>query len=190
MTYESEYFLVSLDDAKEFLGVDDATEDNVIGYLMNVVSKLFDTATGRTLIASDLTEYYEGNGTDTLYLRSYPVNSTNETIEVYIDGNRDFDNGTQIASASLFIDSDMGKLVYVGGTFHKRYAVKVVYSAGYTTVPYDLQGAALEALGVLWKRKSEGRFDTSTLSRGDVSYTYLADMPHTVTETLKRYRRW
>lgn len=117
MTYESEYFLVSLSDAKDYLGVDDVTDDGRIGYLLNVVRDLFDRATGRTLIASDLTEYYEGDGTDKLFLRSYPVNSTNETIEVYVDADKVFSDGTQISSGSLFIDSAIGYVQFIGSRF-------------------------------------------------------------------------
>jgi len=191
MTYESEYFLVSLDDSKSYLDIDDTDDDAIIGYLMNVVSKLFDTVTGRTLIAADLTEYYQGDGTDTLYLRSYPVNSTTSEIEVYIDEDRLFDADTKQAAANLWIDSDMGRLVHEGRELHKDEPVKVVYNAGYAqdSVPYDLRLAALEWLGVLYKRKQEGRFDVNTLSRGDVSYTYLDTMPHTVRDVLRRYER-
>lgn len=187
MTYESEFFLVSLDDCKSYLEIDDTDDDNIIGYLMNVVSKLFDTYTDRTLVAADITEYHEGYGTDTLFLNSYPVNSTTSTIEVYRDADRVFGTETKIDGGNLFLDADAGKLVYVGSRFDRP--IKVVYNAGYTTVPYDLRGAALEALGVLYKRRQEGRFDTSTYSRDVASYTYLDQFPHTVMNTLKRYRR-
>lgn len=189
MTYESEYFLVSLDDVKSYIGVTDTAEDDTIGYLMNLVSKLFDTATGRTLVASDLTEYYEGDGTNKLFLRSYPINSTNETIEVYVDADKVFAADTQIDSNSLFVDGEVGYVEFIGSQFDTWEGIKVVYNGGYTTIPYDLRMAALEAFGVLWKRRSEKRFDTSNVSKGDVNYSYIDDWPYTVHQVLERYRR-
>lgn len=191
MTYESEFFLVSLADSKTYLEVDDTGDDAIIGYLMNVVSKLFDTYTGRTLIATDLTEYYEGQDSESLYLRSYPINSTTSTIEVYVDADRLFTSDTKIDAANLWLDTEMGRLIYVDRKIYRTEPVKVVYNAGYaqSAVPYDLRLAALEALGVLYKRRQEGRFDVSTYSRDVSSYTYLDAMPHTVIDTLKRYRR-
>ena len=190
MTYNEDTHIVSLDDAKLYLKLDDQADSSMLGYLLNAVSDMFNTATDRTLIAADLTEYYQGRGTDSIYLRNYPVNSTPATIEVYLDADRTYDAPTQIEAENLWIDSTMGRLVYLGATFPVVYGVKVVYNAGYTraTVPYDLRLAALEALGVLWKRSQEGRFDTETLSRGDVSYTYLSDMPYPVTQAIARYR--
>lgn len=190
MTYESEYFLVSLADSKTYLNVD-SEDDAIVGYLMNVVSKLFDTMTGRTLVAADLTEYYQGDDTGSLYLRSYPINSTTSTIEVYVDEDRLFESDSKITSSNLWLDTELGRVEWINNRFDREDAIKVVYNAGYAqaSVPYDLRLAALEGLGVLWKRRQEGRFDTSTLSRGDVSYTYLEAMPHTVTEVLKRYKR-
>lgn len=191
MTYESEYFLVSLADCKSYLEVDDTGDDAIIGYLMNIVSKMFDSHTGRTLISTDLTEYYEGSGTESLFLRSYPVNSSTDTIEVYVDANRLFGSDTQVDGSNLWLNTEFGRVVYVGRPFYKGEPVKVVYNAGYAqdSVPYDLRLAALEALGVLYKRRQEGRFDVSTYSRDTSSYTYLEAMPHTVMDTLKRYRR-
>ncbi len=192
MTYESEYFLVSMDDCKTYLSVDDAGDDAIIGRLMNFVSELFNTATDRKLINQDTTEYHTGDGTDTIFLRNYPVTSTNETIEVYVDWYRSFDADSKVDSEDLWVGQDYGELVYINSYFQKGRTVKVVYNAGYeqSEVPYDLQMAALETLGVLYKRRQEARFDTNTLSRGDVSYTYLDEFPHTVRDTLKRYRRW
>lgn len=190
MTYEEDKHIVNLEDAKLYLKLDDQADSTLLGYLLNSVSDMLNHATDRTLIADDLTEYYQGNDTDSIYLRNFPVNSTTETIEVYLDADRTYDAPTRIKAENLWIDSTMGRVVYLGSTFPVIYGVKVVYNAGYTraTVPYDLRLAALEALGVFWKRSQEGRFDTESVSRGDVSYTYLADMPYTVTQAVVRYR--
>lgn len=193
MTYQSEYLLVELLDCKSYLGVDDPDDNEKIGYLMQSVSQMFKAETNRSLLQEELTEYYDGRDTDTIMLRSTPLSSTHETISVYLDNDRDFTESSKLASTSLFVDQEIGAVHYDGGIFDRgRRNVKVIYTAGWTraNMPHDIRVAALEALGVLWKRMSEKRFDTSTVSRGDVSYSYLEAMPHTVVNTLARYRSY
>lgn len=193
MTYDSTALLVSVADCKTFLNIDDPAEDSEIGYLMQAVSQMFKDETGRALIEEELTEYYDGRDTDTIMLRSFPLSSTHETISVYLDNDRDFEESSKLASTSLFVDQNMGAVHYEGGIFDRgRSNVKVIYTAGWAqaNIPYDLRAAALEALGVLWNRRDGRRFDTTSRSTGDASYSFLDEMPYTVRDTLKRYKSY
>ncbi len=190
MTYTSEYFVVDLSEAKTYLGIDDADQDDVLGFLMQAVTELFETNTGRVIAARDITEVYDGNGSDSLYLNTYPVNSTNETIDVRLDGNYDFDAQTQIPAASLFVDGEMGRVLYVGGRFWRKYGVQVTYNGGYTTIPHDLKMAALHMLSHLYQVRNESHEGMTAYSRGDVSLTYAEDLPPMVGRVLQRYRRY
>jgi uncharacterized phiE125 gp8 family phage protein len=190
LSYASEYFLVTLDDCKDYLDIDDSTDDAIIGYLMQAVSDMFKENTGRNLVEAELTEYYTGDDTDRLYLRSYPISAV---ASINWDWDEVYGADTLLESDNYRVDSEYGFVRIFGGSVWDRgIPIKVVYTAGYTqaNMPYDLRTAALEALGVLFKRRTEGRFDTSTYSRGDVSYSYLDEMPHMVRDTMKRYRRF
>lgn len=195
MTYDASAVLVSMQDCKEYLQVDpsDTDTESLIGYLMQSVSRLFKETTGRSLIQEEITEYHDGDGTDCVMLRSAPVSSTAANIAVYLDNSRDFDSDSQISGSSLFVSPDTGEVHYNGGYFDRgQNNIKVVYTAGYTqaNIPHDLRIAALEALGAIWKRRQEKRFDVTSSSRGDVNTTYLDDMPHIVRTTLQRYRTY
>lgn len=189
LEYTSEYFLVSLDGAKDYLDVDGSGDDAEIGFLMAAVAQLFDTHTGRKLREQEITEYRRGNETDRLYLHSWPVSAV---TSVHWDWDELYDDEALLASTDYRVNLDDGYISIPGGVWTRDIPIKIVYTAGYTlsAVPYDLRMGYLEALGVLWKRKQEGRFDVSTYSRGDVSYTYLEDMPHTVADVIKRYKRY
>lgn len=193
MTYASEYFLVSLDDCKTYLGVDDSADDSLIGYLMQAVSSWFNTQTARTLVAADITEYVDGHGTDSVFVDSYPINSDTSATEVYVDEDKEFDAETQLEADDFAIRGDAGRITLLGDTFPRgEQTIKVVYNGGYTqdSIPYDLRMGALDMLGVLWKRHKEKRFDVSNISRGDVTTTYLDAVPHTVAGVVKAYKRY
>jgi len=191
MTYASEYFLVSLDDCKTYLGIDDSVKDSEIGYLMQAVSSWFNVMTGRKLVATDVTEYCDGMGTDTVFVDSYPINSDAATIEVYVDPDKEFGADTQLDEDEIAIRGDAGRIQRLGDTFPAGYGnVKVVYNGGYTEVPYDLRLAALETLGIMWRRMQEKNYDVTTISRGDTTRTFLDQLPHTVMNIVKNYKHY
>lgn len=93
---------------------------------------------GTVLEAEAITEYHDGDGTDIVLLRNFPVNSI---TSVHDDVNRDYAAASLIAATEYMIESS-GRLILENGVFNVgRQNVKVVYNAGYSVVPYDLKVA-------------------------------------------------
>ena len=83
------------------------------------------------------THYFDGDGTDVLYLRVVPVNTI---TSVHVDVNRAYGSSTLVDSSDYAIDTALGLLLLntdsTQGAFNRGYrSVKVVYTAGYTTIP-------------------------------------------------------
>jgi uncharacterized phiE125 gp8 family phage protein len=190
MTPDSSKYLVSLDDMRSYLGFTDTdTErDEVLGYLLTIVSEFADTYTRRTLLEAEHSEYYDGTGTETLMLNNYPVSAVHSLVIDYVGF-----TSTEVADTSEYrVDSDRGMVTYQYTWPRGTRNIKAVYTAGYTlgTVPFDLRLAVLEMTSHLWQRRNEKLWAHETRQGGDKSITVLREMPYTAKQILDRYYRW
>lgn len=185
MTSDSSVFLVGLDDVRSYLDIDDSDSNDLLGYLMQGISAMFNAATGRELLAADHVEYRTGDGTGTIYVRNPPINSTSETIDVRVDADRNFPESTKISD--IWIDGSIGHVVRINGAFERTRPVRIEYNGGYESVPYDLRMAALTMVTIAWKERSQKQMDVASMSKGEITYQYLDRLPHKVRMTLQRY---
>jgi len=134
--------LTSLTKVKEFLRITDNNDDTLLTNLISRVEKEVKEYCQRDFEATDYTEYYDGDGTDTLLVDNYPINSVSE---LYDDPDRDFGADTLIDPSDYVIYSEEGKVVLDGSVFSKgKKNIKIVYNAGYTTIPADLEQAVIK----------------------------------------------
>jgi hypothetical protein len=87
-----------------------------------------------------------------------------------------------------------GKIALIGGVFLKGVAdtdsIKVTYSAGYSTVPYDLQQAVKELVAYWYGRETGRRVGVRSNTAGDTSISYESDVPQAVATIFNRYRNF
>jgi phosphoribosyl-AMP cyclohydrolase len=193
MSYDSTQFLVTLDEMIDFLAIEEPTQEqeNQIGFMLNMLSEFCDNYTNRDLLAADHTERLNGTGTQVLALSNYPINSTSSTISAYIDPDWEFTADDKVDADDIYIDSENGMIVYKDGIWTRGLAnIKVIYNAGYESVPYDLQLSIQEAVAYFWERKEQKLWAKSSVSKGDTSVTRITQsLPDTVTAVWDRYRR-
>jgi hypothetical protein len=185
--------LISLDDAKGYLELSDVnTFDSEVEDLVNALSDLFDVSTQRNLKASDITEYRDGDDSDSLWLRNYPVNETTSSLFLYIDFDREFGSEKLVAAADRIINPQTGKVTLVSSVFPSwPQSIKIVYNAGYATIPGDLRIALKVSLAYFWKQKKVAGVASMTSGAGGGSVTFIDDLPKTVQTILARYtRKW
>lgn len=184
---------LSLAEAKEIIEGSTATTtySSPISDLVNAAAMRFNAECGRTLKNSSHTEYYDGNGTNSLYLENYPLTSTSITIT--IDENRAFtDTDDQITSTDVILSTESARVRLDGDTFNLGTAnVKVAYSAGYTTTAdHDLVQATREFVQFLWDRRTgrqtESGVDNESFEGESISYEQ--DLPWSVKQVLLMYR--
>ena len=168
----------------------EVTSAALIDNLILEVDALADRYTGRTLESATLTETYDGSGTSVLVLRSRPVTSITSVEHIDEDG-----DATTIASTDYRFDAETGRLyrtnsvadgwppeigdgpVYsprpIGGWRCGFQNYRVVYVAGYSTVPADLQGVATQLVCELFmeRRRSGARQQSQA---GDTNVVYRA----------------
>lgn len=165
--------LVTLATVKGYLpsvSAGDGQWDDLLARLISATSIQFEGEAGRTLASAAATEVYDGDGSQSLTLRRWPVSAvTSVTV-----------NGTVIPTRAT-VTGDGWVLgpddrLYLSGYFftYGLQNVSIVYTAGYSTVPADVQQAVCKMVALQFKDKD--RIGQATRSIAGESSTY-ADAP-------------
>jgi len=178
-----DYALVSLDDAKEVLSITGDAEDDKIINLINRATDIIETyCNGRRFASTTHTnEIYDGTGDYYLPLEHYPV-TTLTSVERRTG---DFDTPAWEALESAFYDLDddgergPGMVYHSGGFMEGARNYRITYTAGYTTIPNDLQQACFKLIAFLYTQTKATGMKSETL--GEYSYT-KADNESTLKE--------
>lgn len=167
----------------------DTSQDELVDFWINTASQKIETATGRKLKSQILTEVAHGAGTNLLLLREWPVLST-PFPQVFIDGNASFAADTEVPAASIRVADDNNSLLLLGQSFPRGYGnVKVVYTAGYATVPVDLENACLWLVTWYHKMRESGDIGRESKTKGDETITVFHKAPEDVRDTIQIYKR-
>lgn len=178
--------------AKELLGIPSAVTayDAVIDTLVAAVDGIVEDYCHRRFADTTRTEYYDGqSGQRRLCLRHYPIISI---TSIHDDANRDYGADTLVDADDYTFDTgdDSDGIVRFDGTTLSRGIrnIKVVYRAGYATIPKPLARAADLIVASLYnRRKAQG---TPGGSMGSVSTSLAGDAYADARLLLDRYRKW
>lgn len=182
---------VSLDFVKEYVGDAgvDVDVDELLCNLINNVSRSIDSYVGEVFYIAGYTEYFDGDNTDRIIPEHYPVNLI---TSLHSDEDRVFDATTLIDSTSYVIVNKIYVRLLANEYFENGIQnIKLVYQAGPSSVPLDLQQACAEI--VAWKFK-EGRgggdLNVQSKTRTDSTTTYFGEaIPKSAKAVLDRYKR-
>lgn len=177
------YALTTVADVKETLGLDagDTSKDNLIKRKINQATLAIETFCNlpRDHHFKETTytnEVYTGNGSNQLVLLMRPVSSI--TSFQYHDSPESDASYSNVESEDYYTDLESGllNLNYTSGSHWGSY--RVTYTAGYSTIPFDLSEAAA-TLAAFWvensttgtnvKRKKEGQREIEYFQQGGSS---------------------
>lgn len=171
---------------KTYLGITVTTWDAILDVLVTQASKAIERYCYRVFAAASYTEYYNGNNNQRLCLRQYPVNSI---TSIHDDTDREFAAVDLIATTDYTFDTNSGIVYFDGVTLTKGLRnIKVVYNAGYSTIPEDLVLACYKLIGGAFnKRKSDGQASDAL---GNVSFSYETIFSPEVEMLLRPFVKW
>jgi hypothetical protein len=180
--------LTTLQRFKDWLGVEDDTDDERMSLMLSAASAFVESYCQRTFGSATYTEYYDGSDCDMLTLRQWPIISLTGIYE----------GGSAVSLASgedpyanpapeIVIYKEEGRLVRPFSAFfgYRRY-YKVVYVAGYATIPADLIDATLCVATVMLREKDRAGIASKT--RGQETAQLMRSVPESAQRTLDRYR--
>jgi hypothetical protein len=146
--------------------------DLLLMSLISDVSSILETYCGRHFTAADYTEYQDGNLNDEILTDEWPINSV---TSIYDDPDRTFSSSSLVNADDYVFYPDEGIIrllisgTIVGRNFQTVFSighrnVKIVYNAGYTTIPGDLKMIASEIITKKFKSYTDRRVGMTNVS--------------------------
>lgn len=147
--------LVTLAQAKAYLGVTASTDDTIIGAILAGATAAMEARAGRHLVSTSRTEYMDGDGGRWLYLAE-PAESI---TSIHVSSDQTWDATTLEAAADYALsDCQVDHLDEVWSTGRRN--IRAIYAAGFATVPSDLVEACKRETArryAHWQRAKEGK---------------------------------
>jgi uncharacterized phiE125 gp8 family phage protein len=178
--------LVTLNQAKDYLSITlaDTSKDSWVEMLINSASDLIERHCSRKFKSASYTHYYDGHGNNELVLAQYPVTNISS---VKVDTERVFGAETTLGATSFQVMED-GVLRLHSQRFPEgSQVVKVEYTAGYATVPGDLQIACLFSVEWMFRTQNDRRLGRTTVNKGNESVENVPGIPKEVEQILQPF---
>jgi hypothetical protein len=181
--------LASLAYVKDYCNITVTTYDSYLTNRINAASAEIQTWCNRTFPLTNYTENYDGPGSTILQLRQRPVTAVTSITTEFYSG-----MPTVIPSTEFVLNSRTG-LVSVKPSSTYSYwfpydavagqqSIQVVYTAGYSTIPQDIQEAVAKI--VLNKFNALGADMTMMMEKiGDYQYTRRSDANRSLTPDIQ-----
>jgi hypothetical protein len=192
--------LTTVINVKSFLGLSTGStgDDTLLENLINVATDMIEgqycnrpfinVATSSSTTLQAQTEYYDGGG-KAFFIKYYPISSI---TSIYDDPDRVYtDTGDAIDSTSYVLYENEGRILLDYKSIYQTHSVKVVYTGGYTTgtLPYDIEFAAWELTGLLYKSRDSLGVSGKSFSDGSVNY-YENRLSFFAKDTFSKYRNY
>ena len=181
------YDLCTLDQVRDYGELKGLTaqDEDVIEDLITRVTTLFENYVNKKIKSREFTEYYDGHGEYNLVTNQYPIISIDSIKD---DVNWEWGSDTTVGSTDYRIHTDKTYVVLQTTLQNAIQNVKIVYTAGYATIPTDIVQACIEE--VLRKYRHRTDFDVTAMSQENGSVTYTEKGLLTGTKAiLDKYKR-
>ncbi len=194
-TIDTAVALITLQDAKTFLNISDASYDGILSQLINGCSSWIAQHLGRELVSASRVHYFNGDGESDLILPFYPVTSI---TSIYEDSLRAWDSTSLVDSDDYIISKQIGRVICTNNksTWTPGNAnIKVTYVAGYTVgvdVPHGLRLAVKRIVQQHYVQGyTQGKMDLSSEGVGDATTTFRPDaIPRDVMSMIEMFRSY
>lgn len=174
--------LTTLANVKQWLGLAATTDDALLSRMITAYSSQIQTWLNRVILKQAYTEVRDGTGRNVLVFADYPVSAV---ASVAVDGNA-IPAGDFVVPGYRF---DATRLFLNGYTFCRGLGnVQINYTAGYDTVPPELEEAVIQVIALRYREKDRIGLQSKTLAAETVSF-FVKDYPDTVRTTLNNYRK-
>lgn len=167
---------------KLYKGITGTELDTLIDALIPRVSAAIESYLSRRIESAAQVDLRDGNGGRSMLLREYPVTAV---AAVSVDGQAIPAGGFDLAGWRL---ADR-MLVLEGYRFTSGIAnVRIDYTAGYATVPADIEQACIETVLLALERRAHIDVSSKSLAGETVSYI-TADLPPSARKALNQHLR-
>lgn len=170
--------LATLADVKSYLGLTVNTDDGLLGRLVSAASSWIKSFLNRDILTDSYTEVLDGTGTYKIMVDQYPITAVSLLV---VDGHA--------VSGSDFVFRQSVISLTNGAKFPRGIGnVVVSYTAGYESVPADINQSCVELAA--WRYKEKDRIGHSSKTiQGEVVAFQTTDVPADVKTNLQNWKR-
>ena len=169
--------LTTLSTVKEYLGLTGTGEDVLLNRLMDWATDFIHSHCGRIFPQGGYDEYIDGDGTETLLSHQFPILSVN-SLEV---------DGIVKGSTSFVLYSPLGLLKLKSGVFPRgKKNVRLQYTAGYATIPKDVEQACIELVALRYYDRGRERLGVASKE----GTAFISQLPQEIRQVLDLYKRY
>jgi hypothetical protein len=168
------YALTTLANLKEVLGIVDASQDSLLTNTINRATDMIESyCNGRRFASTVYTnEKYDGTGTQLINARHFPITALSAyEYNAGTVGDVDWDSLQDDFISYIDDVAGPGQFYYENGFARGTRNYRFSYTAGYATIPYDLEQACLDLCVFIYNSRSSQGMLSETL--GDRSYTKM-----------------
>lgn len=175
--------LTTVTKVKEYLGITTSTDDSLLARLVAASSRWFTNQCGRDIAYTIYVDTVDGNGEDVMLLKNSPVSAI---TSVSVDGVVIPVRPSLTGSGYVF---NTYSVILAGYEFTEGLQnVQIVYEAGLSPVPEDVEQAVIELVALKYRERSHVGNASQTLAGTSVSF--LPSMvPQAVKDVVELYRR-
>lgn len=177
--------LTTLAQAKSQLAIPGVTEDARVEMFINAASARIERFCDRRFKQASYSEYHHGRGQNLLLPLEYPIISI---AEIRVSDDKVWTEGLVPSTDYFIVDYDQA-IQYLGYFPSGFGNIRLMYSAGYATIPSDLEMACLWYVEWYFKHRDRGDMGRTSISKGDESVGVLDASPKMIQEILLDYKR-
>jgi len=169
--------LTTLSTVKEYLGLTGTGEDLLLNRLIDWATDFIHSHCGRIFPQGGYDEYIDGDGTETLLSHQFPTLSVS-SLEV---------DGAVKDSASFVLYAPLGLLRLKSGVFPRgKKNVRLQYTAGYATIPKDIEQACIELVALKYYDRGSARLGVASKE----GTSFVSQLPQEIRQVLELYKRY
>jgi len=182
--------LATLTQLKTQLGFkeSDTQFDTKLTMFLNAGSSWVESYCNRIFSSASYTELFHGNRTNLLNPRQWPITAV---TELRLSSDRSWADANTLADATDYgITTDGIGITYYGYLPYGYDNVRLIYVAGYATIPDDIQIACLWAAEWFYLHNNRGDSGRTSVGKQGESIGILADVPPMIRTVLQPYKRF
>ena len=187
------YALTSLNNMKTYLNISGSSKDALLELLINAMTDHIESyCNDRRFKDTTYTQVeYDGTGTKTIVLDQFPITETTTfVLEENAEPNNQ-DDWSELATKRYWQDTDEGILRAYDILFKKSpHKYRVTYSAGYDTIPSDLELACVLLASEFFLKGGSTGVVSETLGDHSITFNQFSQLAQnsTVSLILNKYR--
>ena len=185
-------FLTTLANLKEYGEISGTAQDALLTNLIARVSRLIEARIDEKIVSTIYQEILDAPHHEVLQLRHAPLDPpVKATVTaVYVSRDQTWDASTLVAAADYLVDPIDAEIFRKGTVWRRGFQnVRVDYTAGYSSIPLDIEQLAIEITLRTYKSRKNIEVSSQSLKDGSITKFMAGRFGKEIRAELAPYRR-